>query len=239
MALQIFWYFAESGFVTSGISVTALRRKPPAHTFISPPPARDIQPKGKTMTTKNLNAKNLNANTATVLTAAISDDVRQSHIATLTDLGKAVAGVAAAKDIAAAVFNAMPGDYDWTAKEGKSTALTTAIHMWAVGTADLSARPQMTRPSGESDGKRVRTHYAVGVDAVAKHLRTLAGIKAEKATDWLGLAVQAAMNASNNGIDLADILSAVVDALPETGYNDAAYAEAVLSAGKADLSLAV
>jgi hypothetical protein len=167
-------------------------------------------------------------NASTSLTSTLHPDVRASHITTITELGRAVSTVGAASDIAEAVFNAMPDTYDWTAKHGKSTALTVAVHVWATGTDDTAAWPQMTRPSGEADGKRVRTHYAVGVDAIAKHLRKLAGTASAKETDWLGLAVSAAMNASNNGVDLSVIVHAIVNALPETGDDDAAMAEAVV-----------
>lgn len=168
---------------------------------------------------------NLTARTSSVTSAHV--DTVDARVTVLTRIG-AADGYAA--DVAALVLASVdPARHDWTVRG----AVGAAIVAW-IGETDASQTV-----AGE-DGKRVRTTFGKGVDAVAAHVRRAVSGKTEgpvtddgsaddagsdddapedetpETPDFLALAVQAAATAVANGVAADDLLAAISAALVES-----------------------
>lgn len=158
--------------------------------------------------------KNLTARTASITAGHVDTPDARVHI--VTRIG---AADGYALDVAEFVYLAAPVETDWSARG----AVPKAIVAW-IG-ADVAQ-------TEERDGKRVRTTFGKGVDAVAKHLRTFVTVPASGADadaaeegfdttpevivpetpDYLALAVEAATRAVSNGVDAGALVDAIMSA---------------------------
>lgn len=174
----------------------------------------------------------MNLNYSTRIVTAAHVDTADARVTVLTRIGSADGHAA---DVSAFVLASVAPTFDWTARG----AVGSAIVSWLACEGDAPAQTE------DRDGKRVRTTFGRGVDAVAAHMRRALGgpvqgcdpapvdgddendgddetPENDETPDYLALAVQAAFTAVAHGVDGHDLMAAIEAVMVETLALDAA-----------------